>query len=272
MVNLFSYASQSLTRQADHIQDASSSSDDDLGPALPSAGAGPAKKKRRILPHESLYLAALPTSPRYSKSLMHKAVLFFVTVTPYTDFLITTSVDGQVSFWKKTSAAGGAGVEFVKEFKAHDGEITSVSASWDGRSYASAGRDGTVKIWDVETFDLIAMLALDKAPGAICWVHNGRGGIGVPLLAVGNEVDGEVAVYDGRGEREEPLHVVKTLHRKPVVAMAYNVQYDCVVSADNGGMVEYWRPGGAFEKPDNVFGMKSGTNLFEFKKVSRIIR
>jgi peptidylprolyl isomerase domain and WD repeat-containing protein 1 len=48
--------------------------------------------------------------------------------------------------------------------------------------------------------------------------------------------------------------------------MAYNNAYDCVVSVDQGGMVEYWRPSGTFEKPDNVWALKSSTNLFEFKK------
>lgn len=245
--------------------DASSSSEDDIGPALPSTVSEPAKKKRRTLPHESLYLAALPCSVRYSKSLMHKAVLSSVTVTSHTDFLITASVDGQVSFWKKV-AAGEGGVDFVKEFKAHDGEITSVSTSWDGRNYASAGRDGSIKIWDVETFDLITVINVEKTPTSICWVH-GRGRGGIPLLAVGNENDGEIAVFDGRGEKESPLHVLKGLHRKPVVAMAYNSHFDCVVSADNGGMLEYWQPSGTYEKPDNVFQMKSSTNLFDFKKV-----
>lgn len=48
--------------------------------------------------------------------------------------------------------------------------------------------------------------------------------------------------------------------------MAYNNLYDCVVSVDEGGMVEYWRPGGNYEKPDNVYKYKSSTDLFEFKK------
>ena len=79
---------------------------------------------------------------------MHKDQLAFVTITPFTDFLVTTSVDGVVKFWKKVAV----GVEFVKEFKAHNGEITSVSVSQDGRSFASAAADGTVKIFDVVTF------------------------------------------------------------------------------------------------------------------------
>ena len=125
---------------------ADSSSDDDFGPALPSEAAP--KKKRRKLPFEKVYVKALPASARYSKSLMHKEQLSFVTVTPFTDFVITSSVDGVVKFWKKMAD----GIEFVKEFRAHPGEIRSVSISADGRSFATAGVDKTVKIFDVITF------------------------------------------------------------------------------------------------------------------------
>ena len=79
---------------------------------------------------------------------MHKDQLSFVTVTPFTDFVITSSVDGFVKFWKKIAE----GIEFVKEFRAHSGEIKSVSVSADGRSFATAGADKTIKIFDVVTF------------------------------------------------------------------------------------------------------------------------
>jgi peptidylprolyl isomerase domain and WD repeat-containing protein 1 len=95
-----------------------------------------------------VYLKALPASSRYSKSLMHKDQLAYVTVTPHTDFLITSSIDGVVKFWKKMTVD----VEFVKEFRAHASDITSVSISADGRSFATAGADRTVKIFDVITF------------------------------------------------------------------------------------------------------------------------
>lgn len=81
---------------------------------------------------------------------MHRDQLCFVTMTPYTDFLITTSVDGVVKFWKKMAV----GVEFVKEFRAHVGEIKSTSVSADGRSFATTGVDKTVKIFDVITFGM----------------------------------------------------------------------------------------------------------------------
>ncbi|KAK4974759.1 Peptidyl-prolyl cis-trans isomerase cyp15 [Elasticomyces elasticus] len=241
-------------------QDASSS-DDDMGPALPSAAP---KKKRRKLPYEKLYVAALPTASRYSKSLMHRDQLCFVTFTPLTDFLITSSVDGVVKFWKKV----GGDIEFVKEFRAHDGEIKSVTVSTDGRSFATAGVDKSVKIFDVVTFDLLSMLTLEVTPRAICFVH-GRG-TSLPLLAVSNEVDSSIRIYDGKGENQQPLHIVTGLHKKPVVLMVYNSVYDCVVSVDGGGMIEYWRPSENYEKPDNVFDMKSSTGLFEFKKARSV--
>ena len=200
---------------------------------------------------------------------MHKEQLAFATFTPHTDFLMTASIDGQISFWKK--ATGGEHVEFVKQFKAHTAEITATAISWDGRSFASCGRDGTVKVWDVVAFDLLAIFSVVKTPSCLCWVHR-RGGGGVPLLAVGNEVDGQIDVFDGRGESETPAYSVKAVHRKPVSCMVYNLQWDCVVSADDGGMLEYWQPGPQSEKPDGVFKMKSETNLFEFKKVRKFCR
>ncbi|KAI1166466.1 cyclophilin-type peptidyl-prolyl cis-trans isomerase [Nemania serpens] len=241
--------------------DDSSSSDDDMGPQLPSAAAP--KKKRRVLPYEKLFVDALPRSSRYSKSLMHKEQLSFVTVTR-TEFLITSSVDGVVKFWKK----GAQGIEFVKEFKAHQGEIRSVSVSQDGRSFATAGVDNTIKIFDVITFDLLAMLPLDFTPKCICWVH--KRGASLPLLAVSDDAKPLIYIYDGRGESQTPLHTVKGLHRRVVSLMAFNDSHDCVVSADMDGMLEYWSPSSNYEKPDGVFQYKSSTNLFDFKKAKAV--
>lgn len=235
-----------------------SSSDDDMGPQLPSEAAP--KKKRRVLPYEKLYISALPKSARYSKSLMHREQLSFVTVTPSTDFLITSSVDGAVKFWKK----GKESIEFVKEFRAHAGEISSVSVSADGRSFATAGVDKSIKIFDVITFDLLSMLTVEFLPRCLCWVH--KRGASIPLLAVSDEVNHSIQIYDGRGDAQEPIHKLTGLHRSVISVMAFNDAYDCVVSADESGMVEYWRPGGNYEKPDGVFQYKSSTSLFEFKK------
>jgi peptidylprolyl isomerase domain and WD repeat-containing protein 1 len=113
--------------------------------------------------------------------------------------------------------------------------------------------------------DLLAMIRLDEVPTCICWVH--IRGASIPLLAVSFKTNNEIRIYDARGTTEEPIHVIKRLHRKPVIAMVFNNTFDCVISADEGGMLEYWSPNSNYDKPSNVFEMKSSTNLFEFKKV-----
>ncbi|ELQ37891.1 peptidyl-prolyl cis-trans isomerase cyp15 [Pyricularia oryzae Y34] len=217
---------KSLKRSHSETQDDDdNSSDDDMGPQLPSQAP---KKKRRVLPYEKLYTSALPKSPRYSKSLMHKEQLAFVLWTPITEFLITVSIDGVVKFWKKI----GEGIEFVKEFKAHRGD------------------------------------QLDYVPRCVCWVH--KKGARLPLLAVSEFEKPLIHILDGRGEKTESIHTIKGLHRSPVTLMIFNDAYDCVISADQGGMLEYWRPNETYQKPGNVFAMKSSTNLFEFKKAKAV--
>ncbi|KAG7292350.1 hypothetical protein NEMBOFW57_002385 [Staphylotrichum longicolle] len=54
-----------------------SSSDDDMGPQLPSAAP---KKKRRVLPFEKLYFGPSQVDALF-QSLMHKEPLAFVTMT-----------------------------------------------------------------------------------------------------------------------------------------------------------------------------------------------
>ncbi|OAL33886.1 hypothetical protein AYO20_06897 [Fonsecaea nubica] len=249
--------SRKRSRSAGGANSDSESSDDDFGPALPSSV--PPKKKRK-LPYESLYVDALPKALRYSKSLMHKDQLLAVTIAPSpADFVITTSVDGVVKFWKKVAV----GIEFAKEYRAHEGPIVSSSVSVDGSFFATAGdeEDGTIKIFDVITFDLLSILNLESPASCICWVHR-RGAS--PILAVARGK--EIHIYDDPGNSQTPVQTLSSLHRAPVVAMAYNPAFNCVVSADSTGMIEYWQPGDNYEKPDSVFKMKSTTNLFDFKK------
>ncbi len=50
----------------------------------------------------------------------------------------------------------------------------------------------------------------------------------------------------------------------------YSDRYDTVISADESGFIEYWKPTEPFELPKNVPGLwsyKTQTDLYEFKKV-----
>ncbi|PCH40031.1 peptidyl-prolyl cis-trans isomerase [Wolfiporia cocos MD-104 SS10] len=238
--------------------------DEDIGPMpMPADGSGngAVKKKRKVLPHEKLYLDHLPSADRYYKSFMHRDVINFNIMTK-TDFLLTTSIDGHLKLWKKQEQ----GIEFVKHYRAHLAPIVGVSASADGQLFASIAEDGTAKVFDVVNFDMINMIQLGFTPHACCWVH--RRGQAQGLLAVSERETGTIRLYDGRGNGQ-PLETVDKLHRFPVHIMTYSDRYDTVISADEGGFVEYWQPSEPFDLPKNVPGLwsyKSTTDLYEFKK------
>lgn len=88
-------------------------SDDFVGPSLSEAAP---LKKQKTLPHEKLYLDALPCAESYERSYMHRDVITHCLVTS-TDFIITASCDGHIKFWKKLET----GIEFVKHFRSHLG-------------------------------------------------------------------------------------------------------------------------------------------------------
>ncbi|RHZ65105.1 hypothetical protein Glove_319g14 [Diversispora epigaea] len=238
-------------------------SETDIGPSLPTAAEITARKKRRVLKHEKLYLDNIPSSDMYERSYMHRDVLNLVTVTK-TDFIITTSVDGHLKFWKKSDR----GIEFVKHFRAHIGNIIGISASADGLLLATIAVDKALKVFDVINFDMINMMKLDYVPNSVCWVH--KRGQAQTLVACSDQGSSTIYIYDGRGN-ETPLHTISNIHSHPVHLMAYNEKYHCVVSADTSGMVEYWEPEEQFELPKTIsFEYKSETDLYEFKKAKII--
>ncbi|KAI6030857.1 hypothetical protein F5J12DRAFT_762754 [Pisolithus orientalis] len=241
-------------------------SDEDVGPMpMPAGAPGTTKKKRKVLPHERVYLEHLPSADQYYKSFMHRDALNFCVMTK-TGFLITTSVDGHLKLWKKQDT----GIEFVKHFRAHSSPIVGVSASADGQLFASISEDGSAKVFDVMNFDMINMFNLDYRPVACCYVH--KRGQAQGLLAISDQGSGTIRIYDARGDGK-PLAVVDKLHRYPVHLMAYSDRFDTVISADENGFVEFWEPTEPFELPKKVPGMwkyKSTTDLYEFKKTKSV--
>ncbi|KAJ3022231.1 UNVERIFIED_CONTAM: hypothetical protein HDU68_009241 [Siphonaria sp. JEL0065] len=258
-------------------------SDDDFGPMpLPddsetadnNPNLKPAKpKKQRVLAHESLYLDNLPLADMYERSLMHRDIVNFVAVTPITDFIITTSVDGHVKFWKKTVT----GIDFVKHYRAHLGPVVAVAWSSDGALFASAGADKAIKIFDVINFDMINILTLPYLPRALCWCAKKQDA--KALLAISDLDSSHIHVYDARetdkkgGKVDESLVCLESLHSQSVHVMQYNPVAKTVVSVDVSGMIEYWQidlDDLTSAKPAKGkfvdWEFKGETDLYEFKK------
>lgn len=64
------------------------------------------------------------------------------------DFIITTSVDGHLKFWKKTAS----GIEFVKHYKSHLSSIVDISLSADHELLATISTDMSLKVYDITNF------------------------------------------------------------------------------------------------------------------------
>lgn len=193
-----------------------------VGPEMPKL------KKRKILHFEDQYLRALPLANMYEKSYMHRDTVTHVAAAEATDFLITASIDGHIKFWKK----GDKDVEFAKQFKAHLGPITGLAVSLDGSLCASISTDKTVKVFDVATFDMIAMIRLAYVPGCVEWTY--QRGDAEQKLAVSDAGSPNIYVYDVRSGSSDAVGTV-TVHAAPVTAMRFNPIYDIVISADKKG-------------------------------------
>ena len=232
------------------------SDDDFVGPSL---GDAQPQKKRKVLEYEHVYLDNIPCGINYERSFMHRDAVTHVLVTP-TDFVITASQDGHIKFWKKQEVS----IEFVKHFRAHLGVINDVVVSSNGSLLATLGSDKAVKVFDVINFDMINMLKLDYVPSIGAWVH--KPGDAISVIALAEDKSNQIRIYDGKGSNE----VIKSLkiHQKPVSCMVYSAKYDICVSADQGGMLEYWSGMGQdFGFPRQAkFDSKLDTDLYELAK------
>jgi len=247
-------------RPASPSEDIDSDSDDGwIGPTL--SEAAPVKKKK-ALPFENVYLENLPHSDTYERSFMHRDVVSWCLSSGSTCFVITGSVDGHVKFWKKQEV----GLEFVKHFRAHIAPIKHMTINSNGTLMITVSEDKHGKVFDVVNFDMINILAFDYAPEVAAWVHQPGDAIQAVAIA-GNTDSPSIRIYDGRGA-STPLKVIEKMHMKPVSCMIYNATFDVAISADRGGMIEYWRgPKGDYGIPKNVaFESKIDTDLYEFAK------
>jgi len=117
--------------------------------------------------------------------------------------------------------------------------------------------------------DMINILKFPFTPKACCWVH--QPGAGQTLLAVSDVASPTIRIYDGRGDGK-PLYELDKLHRAPVHLISYTAKYDCVISADEDGFVEYWQPSEPWGLPSvpGLWQYKSATDLYQFKKTKSI--
>ena len=113
-------------------------------------------------------MSNLPIAENYEKSYMHRDTITHMVVTWYlfklkslfnnqsllfniklsTDFIITASIDGHIKFWKKQEL----GIEFVKHFRGHLGNIQDAGINSSGTLLCTISNDKSLKVFDVVNF------------------------------------------------------------------------------------------------------------------------
>jgi WD40 repeat protein len=78
--------------------------------------------------------------------------------------------DGRVAIWDLTTRRE------IKRWKAHNGRITALAVSPNGRRFATCGEDNLTLIWDVRSGTQLQKLAGHKGSGifAVAWFADGR--------------------------------------------------------------------------------------------------
>jgi peptidylprolyl isomerase domain and WD repeat-containing protein 1 len=165
----------------------------------------------------------------YEKSYMHRSPLTFVLYAK-TDFLITASDDGVVKLWKKTPTD----IDFVKAFKAHTGGVHSGSVDSTGSLLATIGGDDTVKVFNIESFDMTDAIDLPFKPTAVEWLSDKSQSSRLLALA---DATGTIHLYNPQtGERVAHRQV----HFASVPLLRMHPRLPYMLSADAKGGVEVW--------------------------------
>mmetsp|Transcript_46289 Transcript_46289/g.53346 ORF Transcript_46289/g.53346 Transcript_46289/m.53346 type:complete len:669 (+) Transcript_46289:30-2036(+) len=234
-------------------------------------------KKRQKTDLSHIYQENLPNGNMYELSYMHKTTVTDIVMSESTHFLITSSQDGNIKFWKKDQEL----VEFVKNYQAHNESICAIALSGDGTRLVTSGVDSvggseddgqavyTVKLFDVVAFDMISIKQVDFVPHFVEFVSNSDSL--QPLIAVGSRDSQDIQVFKAEESDAERISVFS--HVDKVQCLKYNEVYDVVISADQKGIIDYWDPRtGAFPKDQQAFkfDFKSDTDLFKFLEIGSV--
>ena len=108
--------------------------------------------------------------------------------------------------------------EVATTFRAHDGRVSDLDFNPDSRILLSAGRDGTIRFWDLENLQKNARQIKElKAPPSI--PYSARINPDFPRFVIMGDRKGRLVAWDTR--RNKIITDINKLHHNPVLSVAY---------------------------------------------------
>eukprot|EP01084_Bolivina_argentea_P230657 389121_1 len=213
-----------------------------------------AHKKQKV---SDVWLDRLPSSEWYEYSWMHKTTVNRMAMAPNYDFLITASTDGIIKFWKKNEI----GIEFVKQYRAHCDAIECLEVSLDGTLLISIGNDKRCCVFDIVSFDLILKFELTYLAGVCCWISD-------TLVAITEKNQSAIRIYKPKVSTT-PMATLTNIHNPSakIRCLRYNTKYECCVSSDSDGNIEFWSTQAPYLRTSNLlFEYLMETELVLFRR------
>jgi len=139
--------------------------------------------------------------------------------------ILTALHDGTVRVWDVVTG------RLLAVLTGHDGDVSSVCSTPDGRYAISAASDGYVIVWDLAGMVLLRKLKSPKAETAVAALPNGN-------RFISGSVDGRIRIWDIDGHRK-PRTLGKG-HKYYVWRLAVSKTGKKAVSTSQDGIVQLW--------------------------------
>ncbi|MEO0561107.1 MAG: WD40 repeat domain-containing protein [Chloroflexota bacterium] len=140
--------------------------------------------------------------------------------------VVAACVDGGVYL----CAADGT----LSQLYAHDDEVHRLAVSSDGRSVASGGRDGVIRLWDATTRAVVGEIAAHSD-----WVRSVAFHPSEPLLLSGSR--DKTAVLWDVSTPDNPTRLQEMNHLGDVRAVGFAVDGAALLTGSTDGHIHLWR-------------------------------
>ena len=143
-------------------------------------------------------------------------------------YLATGNLAGEISLYDVASG------EFITTWSAHENWVNAIDFSHDGTHIVSVSADGTAKIWDVESGELIAELTIPGQADSIEVVRYSPDGRFVALAG-----GSQVVIW--RADDFSRPAITFRQHANAVLSLAFSPASQWLASGDKNGVVRLWK-------------------------------